>query len=203
MPKVLAQAGTSLADVYDVEGSVAGVEQLLSQEVNLVHEMGGTIFSERFSTFIRRTQTAATLQSVDIDEVITGLPNPYWRVLGVVVLVDVTGRLTRMCVNIRDPVVGTGREIPVWIWDAANSNAVRIDEEGTVLVREALTPVPGTTLVPSMGVGDLQPQGTTELSLRGRTSAFGAGTVTITALIQIGFAQVGGISSKGLPLPGW
>ena len=45
MVKILSQAGISLADLYNVEGSIAGIEQLDTRELPIVHEMSGTIFS--------------------------------------------------------------------------------------------------------------------------------------------------------------
>ena len=44
-----------------------------------------------------------------------------------------------------------------------------------------------------------------DIAFRGVTSAFGAGTVVLTALIHIAFTHLGGNvpSNFGLPVPGW
>jgi len=67
MPKVLGQVGVSLADAYDIEGSIAGVDELVTRDVSLTHDMAATIFSERVSTAIRRSATAALAQNTLFD----------------------------------------------------------------------------------------------------------------------------------------
>ena len=65
MPKILAQAGISLADVYDVEGSIAGTDELLSEDVSLVHEMGGHMMSERCRSFVVTLATGDQIQNAN------------------------------------------------------------------------------------------------------------------------------------------
>ena len=129
MTKILGQAGTSLADVYDIEGSIAGVDQLLSEEVTLEHEMGGVIFSERLIGSIERLTTGALVQNTSWDLTLVTPPGIF-RVLGVYVQADVGARSTRAQVSIRDPT--SARELPLFIWDSANDleQSIRIVENG-------------------------------------------------------------------------
>jgi len=194
----------SLADVYNVEGSIAGIDRLESGEVSLVHEMGATIFSERLSGFIRRVVTAAELQSQTFDLTMTSLPAGPWRVLGVYVQAGDVGRTTRAQVSLRDPL--SGREIPIFIWDVANDfeSDIRIVENGSAASNDSALIQVSPAVMPSLGIGGGQPQRVgTEIVLRGSTSAFGAGTVVITALVYLGLSHIGGISSRGLPIPSW
>lgn len=204
MVKILSKSGDSLADQYDVEGSVAGIEQLVSREVSLTHDMAATLFSERFSTFIRATSTAAIGQSADFAAVMASLPNVPTRLLAIAVTTDFTGRLTRACVNLRDPT--TPREIPIWVFDATLGELnIEIDAgtgQETLFLLPALAQ---QTMLPSFcgGAGQRTQTGSEEIALRGRTSAFGAGDVTITLLALLAFSEIGGVSSRGVQIPGW
>lgn len=204
MVKILGRAGVSLADVYDVVGSRAGLEQLESREVSLVHEMGQTIFSERFSLFVRRATSGALMQSVNFNIVLSDLPSGAWRILGVMVFADVQGRALLASVAVRDPL--GGRELPFWVWDSAGDSdlvRVRMEDNGAgVAQHRVLQPAPALIHLPGLGAGD-QPQSMSEIAFRGSTNAFGAGTVTLTMILQIGFSQVGGLDSHGLPIPSW
>lgn len=202
MVKILSRSGDSLADTYDVQGSIAGIETLESREVSLVHEMGGTLFSERVSGFIRRQVTGDIVQSTTFDFVNADLPNVPYRVLGVSVLASAANKTTQAAVSLRDPI--SGREIPIFVWDVANdkTSLVRIVENGAAS-GNFLALIPNQTLVPNMGIGSGQPQQVNELAFRGKSSAFGAGTVELTMLVYVAFSQIGGLSSRGLPLPGW
>jgi len=199
--KVLGQAGTSLADVYDVEGSIAGVEQLISAEVGLVHEMGHTLFSERASGAIRRLTSGDILQTITWDITIADLPAGLWRVLGVVVLMD-TDRINYAQVSLRS--TSDGREMPLFVWDTANdaSNIIRIVEDGTLATWRALV---GPILqVPNLGIGTGQRQQVgEEIVFRGQSTTFGAGTVEAVALVYLGLTHLAGVSSFGLPIPSW
>lgn len=204
MGKVLSQAGISLADTYDVEGSIAGIEELETRDVGLVHEMGATIFSERVSGAIRRNQTAALNQSTAIDEIITALPQGPIRVLAVLAMVDTSGRMGDLTISLRAADAGGGaREIPIWIWDASTFRTIRLQDLGTTVARSAMMPDASGVYTPNMMFGNGQPQRLEEIAIRGNTSAFGAGTVQLTTLVYLAFSQTGGISSLGLPMPGW
>jgi len=204
MVKILSQSGNSLADMYDVAGSIAGIEQLESRELPIMHEMGGTLFSERFSSTIRRATTGALLQSVTWDLLITDLPPAISRILGVAVFANVAARTTHAQVSVRDPVAG--RELPIWAWNTAidaESN-IRMQDNGAAVTTFAfLRTVDQLENSPNMLTGSDQPQGVPDIAFRGITAAFGAGTVIVTAIVHVAFAQVGGISSRGLPVPGW
>jgi len=201
MVKILSQSGDSLADLYDVEGSIAGIDNLETRELPIVHEMGATIFAERLSGFVRRITTGALLQSVSYNAVITNLPAHITRILGVQVVADTGGRVSLAAVSIQQE--NGEREIPIYIFDSTNDSEsqVRFIENEVLATFESLNP--GVVQVPSLLIGSPQRQRVNQIALRGTTLAFGAGDVTITALIYIGFTHIGEISSRGLPVPSW
>jgi len=203
MAKILAQAGNSLADVYDVEGSIAGVEKLVTEDVVLVHEMGDTIFSERFSGQIRTLATGDILQDTNFTATDSGLADTPTMVNSIIVFVDVTARLLRCSLMIQSR--GDSREIPIWVWDGTNEFVVRFDDGagGGVINAITLFPRDGWRQYPVLLTGREQPERVETLVLRGTTSGFGAGTVEIFANIYVSFADVQGLSSRGLPIPGW
>jgi len=202
MTKILSQSGISLADTYDVQGSIAGIENLETENLPIVHEMGATVFSERVTGDVFRITTGVLLQSVDYNVVFSDLPIMPCRLLGVQVFSDTAARLARGAVNIRN---NAGREMPVWVWDQTNELAVDFSDNGAAVAsHEVLTPAPGFAQLPTMLFGTAQPRlGMSELALRGRTTAFGAGNVTVTALFFIAFPEQQGIPSIGLPIPSW
>lgn len=200
MPKVLAQAGTTLADVYDVEGSVAGVEELLSSEVHLSHEMGATIFSERFSQFVRRVVTGNLAQNIEIAATLSAFPGTPCRINGVCVLVDTAGRVDDVAVNVKD---NGARELPIWVWDGTNTDTIRLFDV-TLGDKNVLRPNAAYSLLPNIVSGPNRAVDTVDdIVVRGTTSGFGAGTVEITLLVFISFAARDAVSSQGLPIPGW
>lgn len=201
MTKILSQSGISLADTYNVEGSIAGIEQLESREVSLVHDMAVTLFSERVSGFIRRAGTGDILQNVEWDIVLSDLPTTPFRILDVLIFTNNPANLLTAAVFARDP--GSDREIPLHVWDLNEPTVnLRLQDNGDAVAQKAgLVSAIGTT--PSMMWGSGQPQSVQEIAFRGETSAFGAGTVETVALIYIAFSQTGGLSSHGLPIPGW
>lgn len=210
MPKVLAQTGISLADVYDVEGSIAGTDELLSKEVSLVHEMGGQIFSERLESFLIDLNSTAIAQGAGFDIEAAAFPDSVNRVLGAVMIADTAARTSHCQISMHTPEAGLNADLPIVIWDSA------IDAERTIRVR-----LPGgvvsnlVALIPAAGLGlpNLMtrtgaPNTMGSLFFRGASSAFGAGTVTIRALVMLCRANPGNPvpghpSSHGLPLPGW
>lgn len=203
--KILSQAGISLADVYDIEGSVAGLEELDVSEVKGVHELGGTIFSERLQGAIDRRTTGAIAQNTDWDIILTALGNIPTRILGVLVFTDDSARIGHATVSVRNPT--EGRELPIFVWDSAEGViTIRMEDDGAGVANHVALANGGSlniTKLPSMLIGTELPVTVDEMAFRGRTSAFGAGTVTITALIYRAFTQIGGISSYGLPVPSW
>lgn len=203
MVKILSQGGRSLADQYDVRGSIAGIEQLESREVSLVHEMGATLFSERFRTTSRRINTGNVLQSVEFEVLITNLPNAIVRVLGVQVIAAADGTRVADCqVSLFDPV--DDQDFPIWVYDTATVQPVRVVNDGVTGEFDLLIPHPLLTLPTFLTGGFLQ--GTSpvsQLALRGKTTAFGAGTVNITAEIYLGFTFTSGVSAFGARVPSW
>jgi len=204
--KIQAQAGVSLADVYNVKGSIAGVESLLSEDVQVVHEMGSTLFSERLSGTIRRADSGPIGQSTTFDVILTDLPPVPTRVLGIQVISDDGSRLTSVSVMARDG--GAQQEFPLFVWSAAvlapDFISVRMQDDGAAAAAfDVLAPQQSMNRLPTLLLGSSQPQVTSQISMRGTTSAFGAGTVATIALIYITFAEQGGLSSHGLPVPGW
>jgi len=201
MVKILSQAGNSLADTYDVVGSVAGIDELETRELPIVHEMGGTVFSERLRGEIGRLPTAALNQSATFD-ISLALPEAVSRILAVLVLADTAARVDEAQVSIRQGV--TGREMPIFLWDTADNveSTIRIIENGGA-AGDQVALIPDPRQVPNMAFGTAQPVGQSVLVFRGNTAAFGAGTVTLVALVYHAFSQLEGVSSRGLPIPSW
>ena len=201
MSKIQAQAGDSLADVYDVVGSIAGVEELESKTVQLLHEMGSTIFSERLRGDIRRNLSGAISQSTAFD-VEVELSSPPGIVEAVCVFTNATGRLADVAVVIHQR--SSGREIPIWVWDGTNEDTVRMDDDGGgISAQLVLRPLTEYTRSPIMWVGDEPHIFVDRLFLRGNSSAFGGGTVNVVVLAYRKFPELRGISSRGLPIPSW
>ena len=152
MTKILAQAGLSLSDVYDIEGSIVGVDQLNAREVHLVHEMGGTLFSERLSGTIRRATTSIA-QSIQFNSVLTDLPAGPVRVLAVEVHTSDASRINNVAVVMRDPTAGAAQDIPIWVWDEANSVTTDFDDADAGVAAHT-TLVPGVvTQLPNIVMG--------------------------------------------------
>jgi len=206
--KVLSRAGVSLADMYNVQGSIAGVEELNSREVQVVHELGTTIFSERFGAGVRRVTTGDLVQSTAWDLVITGLAaTPASRIMGVAVLADVPARTNMAQVSVRDPF--DGRELPIWVWDSTTDQFVdiRIVDNGAAAANiQYLQPTQRSYTLPALLVRAVPSpvSGLPEVAFRGQTSAFGAGTVEHILLFTTAQAITGRVpSSEGLPIPSW
>ena len=203
MSKILTKSGDSLADLYEVEGSIAGIEELETRELPIVHELGHTVFSERLGGIVRRANSGSIAQNVSFDVILaTGFPG-IWRIVSVVVMTTDVARVTRAQVSIGN--ADDGREVPIFVWDTTlgTSAPVRIVENGGVVGDlDFLFPL-GSLQVPSLGVGPGQRDQMEQLVLRGLTAGFGAGTVNIIALIYVAFTHAGGLSSRGLPIPSW
>lgn len=206
MPRILGQAGSSLADTYDVEGSIAALDELTSQEVHLVHEMGVTIFSERLSSRIVRVTSGLVAQNLNFAAVITGFPATAVRLLGLTVLGTVA-ELTRAAVMVRfDGSLGSAgveQEAPIWVWDEGAAQTVNFIMAGTLANQSIMTPLDLLTWMPNLITGPNQPEVVSQLVLRGLTAGFGAGTTEVTLLAHVMFAGAGGLNSEGVPIPGW
>ena len=201
--RILGQGGISLADQYDVAGSAVAIEELEADGVKTVHEMGGTMVSERMSGLIRRSTTGAIAQDIAINDVLS-LPATFSRIFGIQVITDNAARLSRVSLSLRSSPAGVDQEIPLWVWDGSNSQSIDIEDADTLGVSSLLQPRPETLFgFPTMAIGTHQSQNAGQIAFRGLTSSFGAGTVIVTAIIYHAFAQQEGLSSYGLPMPSW
>jgi len=206
--KILSQAGTSLADVYDVEGSIVGLENLDVTEIKGVHDLGPQIHSERLLSFNLIADSTALAQNLTWDVVLGAIPDSINRILSIIVVSGNGARVSHCQISITDP---AGVDHPVWIWTASDivSNIRWQELTGTIVTAHALRPTPGATgstptIISRMGNEAALPT----LSFRGLTTGFGAGTVRTRALILIarpdrGAPAAGEPSSHGLPIPSW
>jgi len=209
MVKILSQSGDSLADIYDVEGSIAGIDTLESRELPIVHEMGATIFSERFSTLILREFVDDFGQSTGFNRTVSGIPvaagseSPFMRILAVAVFIETTATMDLASVSIDG---GDGQEIPIWSWDNAvdaEASVRTVVSGGAAGTQIFLRPAVGALMLPAIIALPGQPQNTPSLFFRGISAAFGAGTTQITALVHVAFPRQTGVSARGLPIPSW
>lgn len=211
MSKILAQTGMSLADSYDVEGSICDISDLLTKEgVNLTQEMGATIVSERMQSSFLELRADGILQSVAFNVVSDPLPDCVNRLLGACVIgtFSATGTGVSACsLAIRDNV--TGREYPFWAFDtvAGLESAIFWSDDGAAVAEVSIVE-PTISSLPEMvfrqGAAKLMPS----IVFRGEMVAFGAGTPDVIAMIHLGRASAtapgaGEPRSHGLPMPGW
>ena len=210
MVKILSQSGITLADVYNVVGSIAGIDQLESREVSLVHEMGATIFSERLtSQFVRMTSTDS-LQNTEWSVTSGVVPDAIARILGISVFIPLAAidRIDDCMVSIQNGV--TDREIPIMTWDDLVDPQIRVrwSDDGQAVanfleLRSSIDRLPSLMTRLDIPRGRLP-----VLRFRGSTAGFGAGTVEAIAIIYVVRASdptpvPGRPSSHGLPIPGW
>ena len=206
MVKILSRSGASLADIYDVRGSIAGIDQLETRELPIVHEMGATVFSERYQQTIRRLATAAIGQNTTWDLELADLPAGITRILGLGVFQNgAAGVVLHAQVSVRDD--AQSREIPIWVWDDGidAEPRVRIQDAGAAVATQFYLRAPMVEGLPSMLTSTGQTQQTPNIFFRGLTSGFGAGTIICTMVLLIGHtAQPNNVpSSIGLPVPSW
>ena len=206
MVQIRSQTGMSLADVYDVEGSIAGVEQLESRDVNLTHDMAGTVWSERLAGRILVASTGAVVQNTDFSANMAQdvLPQATARIFSVLVSVDTTARLLRCAVVLREMFLA--QEIPIWVWDGSNESTMELSVGGATATLISLDPNPAYTRLPSLQLGgNVSSTHDWRIFLRGTTSGFGAGDVDTTMHVHFGFpdSRGSGLSSRGLPIPSW
>jgi len=200
--KIQSQGGRSLADMYDVQGSIAGIEELEPREVQLVHEMGSVLFSERFRTTIRTLTTGAIAQNTDFEIEMLNPPSAITRVLGIKVIADVGARVLRAQVSANDP--RFSQDFPLWVFSQnVLANAIAIENAGAAGIVDLLLGEASESGVPSFVGGTDQPDQVRDMAMRGRTTAFGAGTVTLTAIIFLAFTFTGGVSAFGAKVPSW
>ena len=204
--KILSQAGTSLADVYDVEGSVVGLEELDVAEIKGVHDLGPTIHSERLRTFLLRADTTLINQSTVWNVTLGALPDSINRLLSIAVIADTAAVIDHCQVSIGDP--DSGLDHVIWAWDNLVDAEITLREfAATVFLLRPVSQLAGgaPNLLSRTGAGG---GAMPNLIFRGITLAFGAGTVRAQAMIQVcrpdrGAPSPGEPSSFGLPIPGW
>lgn len=208
MSFIQSRIGASLASLYDVRGSIAGLEILRQEEVSVVHDMALTASSERMSAAIRRAEIGETAQSINFALVMSDFPTDPWMLHGLqVVTVDAEADFTRIGVNMRRTAPnGDFQEMPIWNWDETNSSsAILVDDDNAAAQFVLFHPVEGTKVLPLLMLGTDQPQTVQDLIIRGDTAAFGAGTVTLVVLARLSLFDPGGLnrSAHGLPVPSW
>lgn len=205
MSKVQSQAGASLADIYNVQGSIAGIDQLETRELGIVHEMGATVFSERFATTTRRLASGAIAQSTEFDVVLTNLPGAVTRLMGIAVISNNQVRLDDVTIVVRR-VAGPEQEVPIWCYNVGTFEQARFVDDGTEANFELLAAEVGASFAFPIFIGgsdQTNPDMVDQIAMRGLTTAFGAGTVTCTAILYFAFPFVVGTRSRGLPIPSW
>jgi len=204
MAIIQAPTGLSLASLYDVISGRIVLGPLLTEEgIHLSHEMGQTIFSERFQQQVFRAKTSATGQNLNFEAFFSNLPETPTRILGCIVLTSVTARILRAQVSLNIS-TGNERDFPFWVFDGTNEDSVRVVEDGSAVAnRLSLRPQPEITQLPIMFPGTGQPKSINNIVLRGTTLGFGAGDVTVTVLLAIALAERQAVGSRGLPVPSW
>ena len=204
MTKILSRSGDSLADIYDVKGSIAGIDQLETRELPIMHEMGHTVFSERFGSNIPRGDATALAQNLTWDVTLSGFGRTVVRILSLMVFANVGGRITNAQVSVRSPALG--REVPIWYWNSTVDSelTIRMQDDGGALGNfTLLRPVQLFEGIPNILTGVDQRTRVDEVVFRGLTSGFGAGTVQPRVVLHTAFSEEGGLGSRGLPIPGW
>jgi len=211
VPKIQSQSGVSLADTYDVEGSIAGVENLESKDVSLFDEMGGRVFAERLRSFILNISTTAIAQSTTFDISFSGIPDSPNRIIAACLTAPVAGRVAHAALHLSQDTGDTFfTDQPIVAWDDAVDPEVicrfalkGANQSNAIVMRPAglaFEPLLMTRMAPDFTMP--------ELKLRGKSSAFGAGTIIVTAIVLIARANpettvAGTPSSHGLPVPSW
>lgn len=203
--QILGRGGESLADVYDVAGSQVEIEELDSREIKTVHEMGGVLFAERYGGSTTEIQTAALAASATFDLEFPNIPENPTRILAVSVTSDVTARVNNLVVSIVQPTDQT--DVPIWTWQLGSGQdrekSLRLDLNSAGAGQRIYYQPGEITGIPNMLTGSFSPAEVSRVFFRGLTSGFGAGTITLEATLLLAFAQPGGVSSRGLPIPSW
>jgi len=207
--EIQGDSGKSLADIYDVKGSVVSLEEVDAQVIAGVHDMGGLILSERMGSSINLLQTGDLLQTVDI--LVTGATQfpGITRILNLYVFADAASRVEQVSINVASE--DGAREVPIWVWDSGNDAAFpqRIRTPGgAYAVFTALRSLDPMQSLPGMLFGAGQRAQVGHLTMTGTTLTFGAGTVEVFMVAQIATADilgtgVGSPSNVGLPIPSW
>lgn len=214
MAKILAKVGESLADSYDVIGSIAGTEELLSREVSLLHELGGTMFSERLTSHITRISSGSLAQNASFDIVSSPFADCPNRISLVQFIANAASKFKFCSLMIDDP--NGSLEIPVDVWCGAGATtsgsgdseaAIRFDDDGAgASAMSWLRPTLAFEPVVIARMGGIT--GIPTLIFRGTAAAFGGGTAELLCYVHhmrptLLNPTPGSASSHGLPLPSW
>lgn len=202
--KVQTKSGSSLADTYDVVGSIAGIDALDLDEIKGVHELGSTIMSERLQQFQFEVAPAAVAQSLSWDTELASFQFAPTRILQLAVFANQAARITNISVMIHDNL--TNVEVPIFTWNSGvhNEYIVRADAGGGVSTLTYFEPA--LVMTPTMMLRNERAM--PSIFFRGTTSGFGAGSVVPRLVILIArpgprIEVAGTPRSHGLPLPGW
>lgn len=207
MGKILSQSGIALADQYQIEGSIVGVENLQTEDVSLVHEMGAAMASERMKQIQVLMEPTAPLENINFSLSSGNVADCPNRILHAAVYIPAAnaGDITSCQLSIEDGSTGVNTVFFEFNDAQDDEGAIRWDD-GTG-VADMLT-LRGRLTLPSLlirpNIGSVMPS----IRFAGKTSGFGAGTVAVAALIHLVrpaqlVPQPGQASSHGLPLPSW
>ncbi len=216
MPRSQAAGGSSLAQIYDTVGTVLqSSAEIRGDEITLNHEMGQLLFAEGFRATVRRIEAVNIAQNSSFNAVLENLPGTPFRLNNFVVFSDdvtAAADLDHCTLSLRD--LEQTREVPVFQWETADGIAVsRFNADAalgignfTILSLNARS-IQTMATINQGRISDPSGQvGISELALRGRTGAFGAGTRNIKCNIALIFSLSptgGSIRSRGLALPSW
>lgn len=179
--------GRSIAKLYDSPEQLRAGAELTDREIVLTHDMGQQVFAERHRV-VHRQATFAVAQSTAFDQLIDGLPEQF-QVLGVQVTVDTNGAIANLAVHAENE--GHTLSNALFYWESAggSSTVIRVAPGGdtNVLLPSAVCAAlfPNRNLVLSRNTREAT--GGIALAVRGTTTAFGAGNVTITARLLLAF----------------
>lgn len=191
-------AGRLLADIYQTLGSRFGVSRVNDDEVVLVHDLGAEIASERFKWQLISIGATGVAQSSVISASVT-IPHDRFRVSHAWVFTD-DGESSKIdfcnvnvMASIADGVAGMGSvACPIFTWDSTAGVIVSVNGKfevsGSNLDYDFLLPQFKHTDLECIGPKSSNYPATESVTLaqlRGKTSAFGAGTLDIFAFICV------------------
>lgn len=209
MARTQARGGQSLALLYDLEGGkLASGAEVNDHEIALTHDLGAQLFAEALRTRIRRLEALAVAQSTAFNIILTNLPN-FAKLLGWWVHTSAASvaSIDNVSLWLENP---AGNSLLLWQWDSTTGSGVVARPGGTtdlILLPSAASSAhwPQRDLI-FRGFND-DDSNFSNLTMRGITAAFGAGTINIRAevlLALFSFPAIGALGSQpAAPLPSW
>jgi len=203
MPKILTRAGESLADQYDTQGSNVAVDELVAGDVSLVHDMGQVLLSERMELQFLQISADDVSQDTNFNTTHAAVPDTPTRLLQIAMIANQSARVLRSALYLQDQ--NTEKEIPIFTWDSGSDSQTSVmwSDDGAAVATAWM--LRATTLMPQqllMRTGVLH--GMPSMIMRGRTTSFGAGTVTLRCLMIVARPSGGPSGATvGLPIPSW